>query len=534
MQDKIMKENVIFSSENVLVIEKEDGYYIQSFKKGMSIDQFNKLMLEHPEINITSIMTIRNSLVNAPRPPEKFAEAKERVSVELSEDELRAYVTLNIREEELSGMHRSDLFTEILRKLNEKGITYGIKNDVILNKMEGNVKTLVAEGTAPVNGKDADIRMYELKEIKPEAKEDGNVDHYELNLINRVSVGDWLGERIEPEEGISGRTVKGSIICPVKGKDLPLSYDKKTVKEVHKNDKTVLYALINGAVHFEGDRISVSNHLEMQGNIDFRTGNIDFDGYLTIKGTIEDGFSVSAQKDIEILGDIGVGGVKDITSKEGSIYIKSGIAGHNKAVIRSKKNIYTKFVSDTTINCEGSVHIGFYCLNSNIRAKEVILDSSRGQIIGGNIEAQIRVVSSTIGSVGEKRTNIIVSGFNRNSMKKSLDNITCEIEKLRGALEKAKLEVSAYSNSDGFTREQMKIYDEIKNRYYNIRDNLKKLEEERKALTGYLRTHGEGEVSILKKGYPNTHMEIKGKVREIIVPILSSSFFVQDGELKEI
>lgn len=529
-----MKENIIYSSEYIAIIEKDDGYYIRSFKRGMSLEQFNRLIAERPEIRITSIMNVRNALVNAPRPPEKFAESRERITVELSEDELKAYITLYVKDVELSGPRRADLFKEILTKLKACGITYGIKNDVLLYGLSNNKRILVAEGIAPVNGMDSVIRLYELKEAKPEAKEDGNVDHYELNLINRVSEGDWLGERTEPTKGIQGKTVKGSIMLPVAGRELPLFYDRNTVREEYRDGLTTLYARINGAVHYEGERIGISNHLEILGNVDFKTGNINFDGFLTVKGTIEDGFSVSASKDIEILSDYGVGGVKDITSSDGSIYIKGGIAGNNKATIYSRKNIYTKFVSDTKIVCDGSVHIGFYCLNSNIKAKEVILDSPRGQIIGGNIDAEIRVVASIIGSPGEKRTCISVSGFDRRAMKQVLDDITAESGKLKLDLARAKAEVSVYGSEKGLSRQQIIAYEKITEHYFSIRERLKRVEEERKALLGYLRTHGEGEIAILKKVFPNTQLVLRNMIREITTPVMSTSFCLIDGEIKEI
>ncbi len=529
-----MKENIIYSSEYIAIIEKDDGYYIRSFKKGMSLDQFNKLISDHPEIRITSIMNVRNVLVNAPRPPERFAEGRERITVEISGDELRAYITLCVSDVELNGPRKADLFKEILHTLKGCGITYGIKNDVLLYGLSNNKKILVAEGVAPVNGADSVIRLYELKEAKPEAKEDGNVDHYELNLINRVSEGDWLGERTEPTRGRQGKTVKGSVLLPVEGKELPLFYDKNTIREENRDGMTTLYARINGAVHYEGERIGISNHLEIMGNIDFKTGNINFDGFLTVKGTIEDSFSVTASKDIEILSDYGVGGVKDITSTDGSIYIKGGIAGNNKATIYSRRNIYTKFVSDTNIICDGSVHIGFYCLNSNIKAREVILDSARGQIIGGNIEAEIRVVASIIGSAGEKRTCISVSGFDRREMKQTLDTITAESERLKADLAKAKSEVSVYGSEKGLSRQQIIAYEKITEQYFSIRERLKNVEEERKALLGYLRTHGEGEIAILKKVFPNTQLVLKNIIREITIPVMSTSYCIVDGEIKEI
>lgn len=529
-----MLEKVIFESEYARITRKQDGFYIETLRKGMTLDQFNRLMLNHPEINITNIMAIRNSIFNAPRPAEKFGVAKDRIVIEFSEDELRAYLTLCVEEEELTGPGKADLFKEIMKKLNEYGITFGIKNSVLLGSLQNGRQILVAEGVAPVNGQDSIIRMYELKEVKPEVKEDGNVDHYELNLINRVHAGDWLGERIDAKEGSPGKTVRGATIMPVKGKNDPLFYDRATVREVREAGKSVLYALINGAVHFEGDRISVSNHLEIASNVDFKTGNIEFDGFLTIKGSIEDNFSVTARKDIEILGDFGLGSVKDIVSTQGSIYIKGGIAGKNKAVVRCKKDMYTKFVSDTTIICDGSVHIGFYCLNSTIKAKEVILDSPKGQIIGGSIQADIRVVASTIGSASEKRTYITVTGFDRNAMKAELDRTSSEIETLRGELAKAKQEVAVYSSTSGLTREQLNTYEKIRERFFQTRDLLKEKEEEKKALTSYLRTHGEGEVAVLKRIYPNSVLEIKHIIKEIYTPVVSTSFYIQEGQIREL
>lgn len=121
-----------------------------------------------------------------------------------------------------------------------------------------------------------------------------------------------------------------------------MHYDKNSVREERKGGVTYLYALKSGAVHYEGDRISVSNHLEIDGDVDFKTGNINFDGFVTIKGTVADGFSVVAVKDVEILGTIGIGSVKEVVSKEGSIYIKGGIAGKKQGGNKGKKGCLHK------------------------------------------------------------------------------------------------------------------------------------------------------------------------------------------------
>lgn len=529
-----MASDIVFSSEHILITRNLDDFFIESFRNGMTMPQFNNIMDEHPEIKITSFIAVKNALLFPPSPPAKFGEMRERVSVEISNDELRAYITLCVRQNELEDDKKSALIKEVIRKLNEKGVIYGIKHDVLLNNLCNNKQILIAEGDAPVNGEDSRIRMYELKEAKPETKEDGNVDHYELDLIDKVGPGDWLGERVEPTQGIPGKSVKGNTIEPVPGRVFPLLYDKKTVREIYENGVTTLYATCNGAVNYNGDRISVSNLLEIGENVDFKTGNIDFEGFLTVKGTIDDNFSVAADKDIEVLGAYGVGSVKEIVSREGSIYIKGGIAGKNRAIVKSNRDIYTKFVSDATIICEGSVHIGFYCLNSNITAKEVILDSPKGKIIGGQIDAEIKVVSSIIGTPSEKRTVISVKGFDRKALKEKIEMLTQKTEILRNEMTKAKQQMSTYTNTSNLTRERADEYERIKEIYFKLKDALKILDDERKALTNYKRTKGEGEISILKRAYPNTLIEIKGISKELNTEVLTTSYYIQDGELKEI
>lgn len=530
-----MEQEIIYSSEYLLISKRSDGYYIESFKPGMSIDQFNKIISEHNEIKIISFVAIKNAVLRAPTPPEKFGIIKDRVLVEVTADESKAYVTLFVSESEFNENNKSNLLREIKKALSDKGVIYGIKDELILANLCNNRQILVAEGLPPISGADAVVRMYEVKEARPEIREDGKADYYELNLINKVDAGDWLGERIDPTQGIPGKSVRGKTIEPALGKNVPLLYDKSSVREVYDNGVTTLLASRGGAVTYKGDTVGVSNHLEISDGIGVRTGNIDFDGYLTVKGSIEDNYSVEALDDIEILGDYGIGSVKEIVSRKGSIYIKGGIAGKSKAIIKSKCDIYTKFVSDATIICEGRVHVGFYCLNSNIRAKEVILDSAKGQIIGGRIEAEIKVVSSIIGSPGEKKTYVNIKGLNRTLYKERLEAVLKEVEILKIELNKAKNELSHYQEKGSrLSHDQWKDYEIANALYGELRDRLKEGEKEKASIASYLRTHGDGEVNILKKAYPGTILELRHNIVEINHPIMKTIYYLQGTEVHSI
>jgi uncharacterized protein (DUF342 family) len=228
-----------------------------------------------------------------------------------------------------------------------------------------------------------------------------------------------------------------------------------------------------------------------------------------------------------------VGNVKEINSYEGSIYIKGGIVGKGKTIIRCKKNLYIKYVADADIFCDASVHVGFYCLNSNITAKEVILDSIKGQIIGGTINAEIRVISAIIGSASEKKTNICVKGFDRNNYKSTLDELSNTIAVLKAEINQFKQKLAIFANTlDGGQARKVE-YDRLNEKYNELKIALQENEENKKNMMNYLRTKGEGEITILKRAFPNTSLEIKKIQREIQTPILRVSYYYNEGSIKE-
>lgn len=529
-----MASDVIFSSEFVKIFKEEDGVYMESYKTGMSIDNLNSILTQHPEIKIISFTVVKLALNHAPKPAQRFGEIKDRVEIELSEDDLKAFITLNIPLRKLDINNRKPLIEDISKKLKEKGIVYGIKSDIFIRELVPCNKYLVAEGTPAINGTDAVIQLYEFKDAAPEIKEDGKADYYELKLINKVKTGDWLGERIEATQGVPGQTVKGSIIKPIPGKTFSLRYNKQTVMESFEGNRTVLYSRINGAVNINNGEISVSNHIEVDGNIDFKTGNLDFDGSITVKGTIMDGFSLYATGNIEILDMLGVGGAREIVSRTGSVYIRGGISGKFRTQVKADQNIYTRFVDNATLTCSGSLHIGYYSLNSSLKAGEIILDSTSGQMLGGASEAEIRFICPIIGSEIEKRTVIIVSGFDRKQMEKELQNIQDSLINSRNEQQKIKQHIINYESLNELTQFQHKDYTNLLDKFYDIKQYIKSREEKRKGIINYLRTHGDGEITASKRIFPNTKLQIKNFTNEINSCILAATFYAYEGEMKQI
>ncbi|MCX8129931.1 MAG: FapA family protein [Clostridia bacterium] len=527
-----MGDNIIFIDEFIKISSMNNDIYMESLKKGCSFDHLNSILISHPQISISNYNAVKSILNSAPHPAEKIGMLKERIVIDFSSDCLEAYITYNMTKEELDIKNRENLIRETDAKIAQAGIITGVTKDFFMNEIHSAKRYLIAKGIPPIKGNDSVIKMYKLEDSKPEINKDGTVDFYELRLINRVKAGDWLGERLEATKGVPGTNIKGEPIKSLDGKNINLNYDKNSVMEISENNITTLYSKINGAVSYCGDKIMVSNHLEIDGDVDFKTGNIKFDGYVTIKGTVTDGFYVEATKDIEINGQLGLGNVKGITSTHGSIFIKGGIASKGHVEIKAAKNVFTKFVDDTTINCGGTIHIGFYCINSTLKAKEVIIDSSGGHIIGGNISAEIRVVVPIAGSEMEKKTVIEVTGFNRDALNEELQEIFSKINALKAEQQKIKQLLAHFDGHGQLNPFQRKEYNENYERMTYIKDKIKELEENKKDIAGYLKARGEGEINITKKAYPNCTLHIRKSIFEITTVTLPTIYYYQDGELK--
>lgn len=158
-------------------------------------------------------------------------------------------------------------------------------------------------------------------------------------------------------------TVKSEVVKAEKGKPGKIIYDRKRITEKDFVDKVCLYSKFNGALKIDAKGfLSVANHMVVD-NVNYSTGNINFDGSVTINGTIEDGFSVIATEDIEIKGLRGIGCIKEIISTGGNVLIGGGINGRDKSTIKAK-NIASKYISNAIICAESTVNVRHYILNS--------------------------------------------------------------------------------------------------------------------------------------------------------------------------
>src|SRR5690606_32795771 len=113
-------------------------------------------------------------------------------------------------------------------------------------------------------------------------REDGKVDFKEVTNLNNIKKGQLIAERVPAGTGTDGRAVTGDPIPAKKGKEARLKAGKNVVVD---QEQMKIYAAIDGLVTItERDKINVFPVYEVNGDVDYAIGNIDFVGNVVIRG----------------------------------------------------------------------------------------------------------------------------------------------------------------------------------------------------------------------------------------------------------
>lgn len=353
------------------------------------------------------------------------------VEITLSEDKLSAYLQFKNSEDDL-------IFT--LSELEQVLASYKIVHGVDRSKLEGIVKnpkafffssTLIAHGTPPLPGQDGSVKLLhdlDSDTKKPSELEDGTVDFREVTSINNVRKGQIIAKRIPATAGVPGVAVTGEAIAAREGKDARLKMGKNVVADP---EQLGLYAAIDGMVtKTDRDKINVFPVYEVNGDVDYSVGNINFVGTVVIRGNVLSGFKIKCSGDIRVTGSV-EGADLDA---EGSIEISRGVLGHNKAMIKAGKRVKSSFIQDATVIAE-EVLVTQSIMHSNVRAiKSVLCKGTKGLIVGGTIQAGDYVAARTIGNSMSTATVIEVGVIPE--LRNELTQLRAQVRTVRESLDK--------------------------------------------------------------------------------------------------
>ncbi len=322
----------------------------------------------------------------------------QKVEIKVDAKKLNVFVILNE-----DGISEDD----IIGVLKSSGIKTGIMHDKIKNIVKKPVigePLLVAQGIPAIDGKDAIIEHKltgEVKERRPVVLDDGSVNYKDVKSYNTVSDGEILAVKHPSTKGKSGIDVFGNEIPAKDGKDVKLLEGKNT-KLVENGMK--LIASKSGIPILHDNMIEVSELLEIKGDVDYSTGNIDFPGDVHIRGGVKPTFIVRAEGNVKIDGVIEAATVLSNANVE-----CLGVKGRNKGVVSAKGDIHAKFLENANIECKGSVYVDGSIVNSAVRAGKMIkVEGRTGEVVSSNLIAGIAVIVKQLGAEMSSTTHVEV------------------------------------------------------------------------------------------------------------------------------
>ena len=323
--------------------------------------------------------------------------------VRISDDTMQA--TLSMHPATTNGFSlRSDILLELLAEAN---INYGIDEPALqkaLDILEKGCNDFhdipIATGLSSQAGIDETLQFaFEIGPIAGTVMKDGSIDFRERKIMIGVNSNELLATRIKAVPGIAGINVKGEEIEPEGGRELDVkflndtSYSEKT-GEIRATKDGVL-TVVNGA------HIRVCSRQVVNGDINYETGNVESKNCISVQGSVQPGFKVEANGDIEISKEVMSG---NLASKS-NIVVKGGITGKNTS-IQADGDVDIFFIEHGEIAAGGNVVVRKQTYYSEVAAGGNIRYQPGSKLIGGHITAGRNISTSSVGSDNSTPSNI--------------------------------------------------------------------------------------------------------------------------------
>lgn len=387
-----------------------------------------------------------NTLIDQP-----IAERRDAVcNVEISPNAMQAWLNVTPAQ----GGKALDVDTALLA-LDAAGVNFGVDQAAVRAACEastqsqaGAARILVATGQAAQNGEDTrfELLVADVRDRSPQVDAKGFIDFRDLGAIPSVTADQPLMRRIPPTTGSVGRTVRLDVIEPVPGRNEAFAA-KLVGAYIASDDPNLLRATVSGQPVRCQNGVNVEPVLRFR-NINMATGNVSFDGTVTIDDEVLPGMKVHAT------GDIVVGGVVDGAelSAGGDINIAGGIIA--KAHVRAGGAVSARFVENSQIVAGTTIAINDSALQSDLQADNQIIvgvkSTQRGRLAGGSARATMLIRTPLLGAKASGVTQLLI-GINP-VLEARYQQLLKDIDKLRedeSKLEKVVKHLTTHGDKTG-------------------------------------------------------------------------------------
>ncbi len=395
----------------------------------------------------------------------------------------------------------------------------------------------VAKGREPVNGfEEYFVPLIKLEKKAGKVLEDGRIDFKEQDSIIEIKRGQEILKKIPGVKEEEGMDIYGDKVSA--GFEVKEGYLKGDHIVPSMGDANIFISDIDGCLSVEGKKISVTPIAIIRGNVDYDSGNIDFNGSVHIMGSILPGFSVKAKGDIIVEKNAD----DAYLEAEGSVMVKQGIAGKGSMKVVSGNKLKAKYILNADVEAVGEIEVEDSIINSKVFSNDKIsVTAKHGKIIGGETIARHEIIANVAGVPKENETKLTagVSLF----VERELTGIRKDIEILKNEIDDTLRKIKT-SFGEGLFEDPKKFLailppvkkksclELLKQLTANNKEmavlNNKRIEAESK-----LKLEREPVVIITEEVFPNTLIGIKKRKRRINEKLTNVKFY-EDPEEKEI
>jgi uncharacterized protein len=386
---------------------------------------------------------------------------------------------------------------------------------------------LIASGVAPVKGTDGAIKYcFQSKtEVHPKLREDGTVDFFDLGLVINVKKGQTLAEITLATPGAEGTAVTGKKLQPTSGKAVPSPMGRNT--ELNP-EGTRLLATVDGHVSLNGARVNVVETFVVSGDVDVSTGNIKSVCNVSVVGTVQEGFSIEADGNVDIGGSLTGGSIK----AGGNVTIHGGVVGMGRSRIECKGNLTSSFFENCAASAGGEVKTESV-MNSNINCTgKLEVAGHRAKLMGGRFVVGGDVIAYEIGSFSNIATEIVLGAdpalmTRYSALAAEKKELAVQIEKLRQIVDL----LGKYQQAGQLPPSKLQM---LENSHVSLDASVARLtacEQEYEKIGEQIENSGKGKVICRGTVYRGVKMSIGFASMAITNDISASSFSFVDGKI---
>jgi len=242
--------------------------------------------------------------------------------------------------------------------LRGQSVVYGVKEDVlsrIVADWQGGLpvqNVRVAEGIRPSEGVAPKVELKFDLSGKPKEDAQGKIDYREISRIVSVEAGQVLAIKHKMKAPVHGITVTGKPVNVQPIQDIPITVGSG-VEKLEQEHEIVYKAKVSGTLKYQNNVLSVLPVLDIPEDVDFKVGNIHFQGDVKVGRDILSDFVVESSGSVIVWGSVIAARIQAL----GNVEVRAGIIGKSRGEVVAGGDITANFVENASLSAGGDIQV---------------------------------------------------------------------------------------------------------------------------------------------------------------------------------